>query len=152
MALPSSEDTSSSATETRYGRESQRQRCSRAQALLGRSGKIDANFAVTFHSTWTVTLPVALLGAGYLLYAAPGGLRALAQRVPPIRAALAGLAVLAVLGFALNDSGIAVPGMMLGVVVPALVVLAVRSDQVFVEPAGTDPDADDEHLRELVRS
>ena len=41
--------------------------------------KIDANFAVTFHSTWTVTLPVALLGAGYLLYAAPGGLRALAR-------------------------------------------------------------------------
>jgi hypothetical protein len=114
--------------------------------------KIDANFAVTFHSTWTVTLPVALLGVGYLLFAAPGGLRALAQRVPPIRAAFAGLAVLAVLGFALNDSGIAVPGMMLGVVVPALVVLAVRSEQVLVEPEGTDPDDDDEHLRELVRS
>ena len=94
---------------------------------------------MTFHSTWTVTLPVALLGAGYLLYAAPGGLRALAQRVPPIRAALAGLAVLAVLGFALNDSGIAVPGMMLGVIVPALVVLAVRSEQVLAEPEGTDP-------------
>ena len=42
--------------------------------------------------------------------------------------------------------------MMLGVIVPALVVLAVRSEQVFVEPEGTDPDDDDEHLRELVRS
>ena len=60
--------------------------------------KIDANFAVLFHSTWTVMLPIALFGAGYLIYSAPGGLRALAQRVPPIRAAFAGLAVLAVLG------------------------------------------------------
>ena len=77
-------------------------------------------------------------------------MRALAERVPPIRAALAGLAVLAVLGFALNDSGIAVPGMMLGVIVPALVVLAVRSEPILAVPEGTDPD--DEHLRELVHS
>ncbi len=70
--------------------------------------------------------------------------------MPPIRAAFAGLAVLAVLGFALNDSGIAVPGMMLGVVVPALVVLAVRSERVLAEPE--HPEIDDEHLRELVET
>ena len=40
--------------------------------------------------------------------------------------------------------------MMLGVIVPALVVLAVRSERVLAEPEITDPD--DEHLRELVRS
>ncbi len=38
---------------------------------------------------------------------------------------LAGLALVAVLGFALNDQGIVVPAVMLGVLAPALVLLVV---------------------------
>ena len=41
--------------------------------------------------------------------------------VPPVEAFVRSFAVLAVLGMALNDSGIAVPAVMLGVAVPWLV-------------------------------
>jgi hypothetical protein len=39
-----------------------------------------------------------------------------------VRAFLAGFAIVAVLGFALNDSGLAVPAVMLNVAIPWLVV------------------------------
>jgi hypothetical protein len=38
------------------------------------------------------------------------------------------VAVVAVLGFALNDQGIVVPAVMLGILAPALVVLAIAAD------------------------
>jgi hypothetical protein len=50
---------------------------------------------------------------------------ALVTRIPEWRAACIGFAVLAVLGFALNDSGITVPGIMLVVFVSAWVRLLV---------------------------
>jgi hypothetical protein len=111
--------------------------------------KLDANFSVLFHSTWTVMFPIVLIGVCYLVYSAPGGVRALADHVLGIRAALAGLVVLAALGFALNDSGIAVPGMMLGVVAPTLVVLAERSDRLL---AGDTLDEEMRDLQELVKT
>jgi hypothetical protein len=40
------------------------------------------------------------------------------HRVPGVHAALVGASIGAVLGFGVNDSGIAVPGMMLAVLVP----------------------------------
>ena len=57
----------------------------------------------------------------YLLWWPPRHLVLLLQRVPELRAALAGFAVLAVLGYALNDAGVVVPGLMLGVLVATLV-------------------------------
>ena len=57
---------------------------------------------------------------------APGRLRRLRDE-PALRTALPGLGVAGVLGFALNDSGIAVPGMMLGVVGASLAYLLVRT-------------------------
>jgi hypothetical protein len=47
-----------------------------------------------------------------------------------LRPALVGLLVAAVLGMALNDSGIAVPAMMLGVLNPVLVRLALHTDDL----------------------
>jgi hypothetical protein len=85
-----------------------------------------ANLDVLFSSVWTVMLPIVLTGIAYLVYRAPGRLRGVYEQVPTLRAALAGLGVLAVLGFLLNDSGIAIPGVMLGVVTPVLVVLVVH--------------------------
>jgi hypothetical protein len=56
----------------------------------------------------------------------PGQLFArLLTDVPQLRAVLAGLALVAALGFALNDQGIVVPAVMLGVLAPALVLLVV---------------------------
>jgi hypothetical protein len=46
-----------------------------------------------------------------------------------MRWALVSLAVLAVLGFSLNDSGISIPGVMLGVLTPVMIVVLVRADR-----------------------
>jgi hypothetical protein len=54
-------------------------------------------------------------------------MRGLTQRIPPLSASLVGFAILAVLGFALNDSGIAIPAVMVGVLAPVLIVLTLRA-------------------------
>lgn len=77
-------------------------------------------------SVWRFMAVPALVTVGYLIWRAPGQLRGLRQRMPDLDAGLVGMAAVGVLGFALNDSGIAVPGAMLGVVVPAAIYLAVR--------------------------
>jgi hypothetical protein len=64
-----------------------------------------------------------------VLALSPGHLRAVVTRIPPLRPVLLALAVLAALGFALNDSGIRTPGVMLGVVIPVLVVILLRADR-----------------------
>jgi hypothetical protein len=92
--------------------------------------KIDANTAVYGSSLWTIMFPVVLAGIAYLIYRAPGRMRGLHQRFPELSAALIGLGVLMVLGTVLNDSGIAIAGVMLGVVTPVLIVITVRGDRV----------------------
>jgi hypothetical protein len=108
--------------------------------------KLDANLSVLFRSSWTAMLPIVLAGVVVLFLIAPG-LAIAIRRMPTLRAALYGLIVLAVLGFALNDSGIAVPAMMLSVVSPILIVLASRGERLPPESVG-----DAEPVRELVRT
>jgi hypothetical protein len=50
-----------------------------------------------------------------------------------MRWALLSLAVLAVLGFSLNDSGISIPGVMLGVLTPVMIVILVRADSAHAQ-------------------
>jgi hypothetical protein len=86
--------------------------------------KLGANLTVITSSVWTAMVPIAFGAIAYLLWRAPGHVRAIRDT---IRESLGGLAVVGVLGFALNDSGIAVPGVMLGVINASLVYLAVRA-------------------------
>jgi len=86
--------------------------------------KLDANFSVITSSVWTAMVPIALGFILYLLWRAPGNLRAIRSTMDE---SLPGLAVVGFLGFAFNDSGIAVPGVMLGVVNASLVYLTVRT-------------------------
>jgi hypothetical protein len=88
--------------------------------------KAEANLSVLTRSPWTLMVPAALAFVAYLVYRSPSALGAIQRRVPQLRAALAGLLLAGILGFALNDSGIAVPGMMFGVVNPVLVYLSAR--------------------------
>jgi hypothetical protein len=83
--------------------------------------KLDANFSVLGRSVWTLMLPVVAAFVIYLLWKAPRLLHHIEHALPERDAILAGFAVTAVLGFALNDSGIAVPGVMLGVLNASLV-------------------------------
>lgn len=103
--------------------------------------KLDANLSVLSSSIWTLMLPVVFVFIAYLFWRAPWRLRTIAERIPQERAAVAGLITAMLLGFALNDSGIAVPGMMLGVVSASLIHLMLRVDdglpRVPGEPVGT---------------
>ena len=91
--------------------------------------KLSENTGVLFGSLWTIMLPVVLAGIAYLVYRAPGRMRGLHERIPQLSAALVGLLIVAVLGTALNDSGIAIAGVMLGVMTPVLVVVTMRGDR-----------------------
>ncbi|HEX4491776.1 MAG TPA: hypothetical protein VH914_11265 [Acidimicrobiia bacterium] len=105
--------------------------------------KLAENFGVLFSSPWTVMVPIVLAGVGYIIWRAPGRLRALHERIPPMRWGLIALAVLAVLGFSLNDSGISIPGVMLGVLTPVMIVILVRADRAAIAtPVATPPAAE----------
>lgn len=86
--------------------------------------KMEANLAVLPHSVWVPLVPATLAFLAWLAWGGSGRLRAVRSRAPELRPALAGVLVAGALGFALNDSGIAVPAMMLGVLNPVLVHLA----------------------------
>ncbi|MHB1139604.1 MAG: hypothetical protein ACYC2O_11650, partial [Microthrixaceae bacterium] len=107
--------------------------------------KLDANLSVLVGSIWTLMLPVVFVFIAFVFWKSPWRLRTIAQRIPEERAAVAGLITAMLLGFALNDSGIAVPGMMLGVVSASLIHLMLRVDDGLprlpggpVEPAVRD--------------
>lgn len=90
--------------------------------------KLGANLDVLASSEWTLMLPVVFGFVLYLIWRAPGRLQRLQEVVPQERAARVGFVIAAVLGFALNDSGIAVPGLMLGVMNASLVYLVLRTE------------------------
>lgn len=79
-------------------------------------------------STFTRWAWIGLVGLSgallcHLAFGAPGRMRALLRDIPQLRPALTGLAVVAVLGLVLNDSGVAVSGMVAAVLNPTLVYL-----------------------------
>jgi hypothetical protein len=88
--------------------------------------KLEANLSVLTGSQWTLLVLASTLLAVWLWRWAPTQVQRLRERLPAIPIATAGLLVAATLGWALNDSGVAVPGMMLSVYAPFLVVLWAR--------------------------
>jgi hypothetical protein len=88
--------------------------------------KLSANLDSLWVSQWTVMAPIVLAFVIFLV-ARSGGVSAIVERIPPLGPVLIGFAVLAVLGFSLNDSGIRIPAVMLGVLMPVLVVVLVRA-------------------------
>ncbi len=88
--------------------------------------KIAANLDVVTSTPVTWILPVVYVAVAYVVYRSPGPLRIVRDKIPQMNAALAGLGVVALLGTALNDSGIAITGIMFGVLTPVLVLLSIR--------------------------
>lgn len=84
--------------------------------------KVRANLRVFTSTIWTYLVPPLLVFVGWLLFSPPGRWPALAERFPAIRAAVLGGLVLSVLGFAVNDSGIVVPAVILSMLVPVALV------------------------------
>ena len=90
-----------------------------AGGLLRR--KAEAVLGLLFHSPVTALLPVVVAGAVLLLLRPPPALARAFAAAPAYRQALVALCVASALGFALNDSGAAVPALALVVVLPATV-------------------------------
>jgi hypothetical protein len=91
--------------------------------------KLQMSLSTLSSSQWRPMVPLVLAFVAFLIWGPGRVFTRLLTRVPQLRAVLAGLAVVAALGFALNDQGIVVPAVMLGVLAPALVLL------VMDEPA-----------------
>lgn len=80
--------------------------------------KASANWALLTQSSLTLSVPIALIFLGMMLRRPEGRLRAALNTVPGLKAGVVASIVANVLGFALNDSGIAVPAMGLAVLAP----------------------------------
>lgn len=83
--------------------------------------KLRSNLAILTSSFWSIVLLVILVGAVVVVWRSRERLFTSLAGRPAMRAFVVGSAVAGGFGFALNDSGIAVPGVMLGLFVPWLV-------------------------------
>jgi hypothetical protein len=90
--------------------------------------KLDANLA-SFGGTKLIwVLPVVALLVWYLWRVGGSRIKPLFRSVPVVRQTMLALAVIAVLGYALNDSGVAIPAVMAIVFECALVFVALTTD------------------------
>ena len=89
--------------------------------------KLETNLSILTSSVWTWLIPVAVVFLAFLLWRRAGWLRRLEGEAPGLRAGLVGLLVAGGLGFALNDSGVAVPAVMLAIVLPYLTYLVLAA-------------------------
>jgi len=92
--------------------------------------KLAASWDVMTSTPWTVAVPVLLVGLGSLAWMPHGRRWSVVERHPELGAFGASIAVAGVLGWAFNDSGVAVAASMLAVAVPyvACVATAPASD------------------------
>jgi hypothetical protein len=88
--------------------------------------KAESVLALLFHSPVTALLPLVVLAAAYLLVRPPAPLERAFRAAPQYRLGLLALSLACGIGFAVNDSGAAVPALALVVVLPATAALVVR--------------------------
>jgi hypothetical protein len=99
--------------------------------------KAAENLSTLAHSLLIFCLIALVVLAAYLWWVKPRSLRTLFARVSTARATAIALGVVAVLGFALNDSGITIPSMMAAVAEAVVVILLARV--VFRESQSEPP-------------
>jgi hypothetical protein len=98
--------------------------------------KLNANVSILLSSQWTLVIPVAVAFIAFLIWRPSSTMGALME-VPGMRAFLVGSLVTSVLAAAVNDSGIAIPGIMLVLLLPYLAYLALE-----LAPASPAPTMD----------
>jgi hypothetical protein len=101
--------------------------------------KASANLFILTSSVWAYVIPVAVAFLGFLVWRPPRRMAHLA-RLPGSRALLVGSLLTCVLAAAVNDSGIAIPGIMLSLLLPYLAYLALEAPDRFHDPVSA-PDA-----------
>ncbi len=97
-----------------------------SSATLVLRRKASENLSTLAHSLLLGCLIALALLAAYLWFVRPRSLRTLFASVTTARITALSLVVVAVLGFALNDSGITIPGMMAAVAEATVVILLAR--------------------------
>ncbi len=97
-------------------------------SLLTIRRKLDANLASFGGTKLLWVLPVVALLVWFLWRVGGSRIKPLFRTVPVVRQTLLALAVVAVLGYALNDSGVAIPAVMAIVFECALVFVALTAD------------------------
>jgi len=110
------------ADRTHLGRFVEQVRDGTAGQVLRR--KAEAVLGLLFHSPVTAALPLAVAAAVYLVLRPPPPLQRAFAAVPAFRHALVAVGVASAVGFAVNDSGAAVPALALVLVLPATVAVA----------------------------
>jgi len=105
--------------------------------------KLDQNMSLLFGNPLAPLIPVALVALAYILARpmswAARPLRRSFERVRLLRPGLVAVLVMWVIGFALNDSGTAIPAVGAGLAIPLLIGLALKTleDETFAAPATT---------------
>jgi Na+/citrate or Na+/malate symporter len=95
--------------------------------------KAAENLSTLGHSLLLFALVALVVLVAYLWWVRPRSLRTLFASVSTARVTALALGLVALLGFALNDSGITIPSMMAAVAEAAVVILLARV--VFVQPS-----------------
>lgn len=85
--------------------------------------KLRANFRVFTSTVWTYLVPPLLIFVGWLLLHPPGRWQRIRARYPTLQSGIVGGLILSVIGFAVNDSGIVVPAVVLSMLVPAVLIV-----------------------------
>jgi hypothetical protein len=86
--------------------------------------KINANIGILTSSVWTWLVPVIIVFFVVIARRTDGVIARLRAETPGVAAFLPAALVLAVVGFAVNDSGVAIPAAMAGLVLPWITALA----------------------------
>ncbi len=102
--------------------------------------KLGDNLGSLRNSIWGFMLLIVLVLAVWLFQRAPRRFPDLVRRLPAVRVATIGFAIVATLGYLLNDSGVAIPGVMLVIALASLIWLLVRFDPETSEPEPPDPE------------
>jgi hypothetical protein len=95
--------------------------------------KATSNLRVFTSTIWTFFVPPALLAMIYLLRRPSGRWQQFAFDYPKLRAGLIGGLMLAVMGFAVNDSGIVIPAVILSFLVPMALLVHLAMEAPTVE-------------------
>lgn len=97
--------------------------------------KVSANVRLFKTSLWTYFVPPALIAIALLMRRPRGRWERLDETYPGVRAGLVGGLALAGFGFAVNDSGIVIPAVVLSFLVPLAIIVNLHIDS---EPESTD--------------
>lgn len=106
-----------------------------AMTVIERKGM--ANLGLLVSSPLTLLVVGAVLLLAFVLLRPAGGLRRVFALYPGVRAGFEGVAVAALVGFAVNDSGIAVPAFAATLAVPLAIAVALRVAAAHTLPGET---------------